>query len=98
VPYRHTCLQLNANQPVGNYCTIYCQSPNCEVPDLNLTCTGIRALPFGSFDPQNFAGFTNVAILRYRGARVQNPPSDPNANIPESVLPLKETDLHVGLT
>ena len=68
-----------------------------QVPDSTVTCTGIRALPFGSFDPQTFAGFTNVAILRYRGALLRNPTPDPNANIPQSVLPLKETDLHVGL-
>ncbi|KAI9511060.1 laccase 2 precursor [Russula earlei] len=53
----------------------------------------IRALPT-HFENQTFAGFTNVAILRYLGARIQNPPSDPNTNIPPSALPLKETDLH----
>ncbi|KAI9511059.1 laccase [Russula earlei] len=53
----------------------------------------IRALPT-HFENQTFAGFTNVAILRYLGSRIQNPPSDPNRNIPQSVLPLKETNLH----
>ncbi|KAI9511056.1 laccase C [Russula earlei] len=50
----------------------------------------IRALP----DGQDFADFTNVAILRYVDAPVQDPPTDPNVNIPKSLLPLNETDLH----
>ncbi|KAH9959975.1 laccase [Russula dissimulans] len=55
----------------------------------------IRALPFGSFSTApNFSGFTNVAILRYRGSLLRNPTPDPNVNVPQSVLPLKETDLH----
>jgi len=37
-----------------------------------------------------------VAILRYHGAPIRNPSNDSNANIPASVLPLVETDLHVG--
>ncbi|KAH9959976.1 laccase [Russula dissimulans] len=54
----------------------------------------IRALPFGSFPPQNFAGTTNVAILHYLGAFLLDPTLDSNANVPQSILPLKETDLH----
>ncbi|KAI9511057.1 laccase 1 [Russula earlei] len=52
----------------------------------------IRALP--NAEGQNFAGFTNVAILRYVDARVPDPPTDPNVDIPRSLLPLNETDLH----
>jgi hypothetical protein len=61
--------------------------------DLTLTCTGIRALP--NIVNQKFTGFTNVAILRYFGALPRDPNSDASVNIPTSVLPLKETDLHV---
>ncbi|KAI9429941.1 laccase [Lactarius psammicola] len=54
----------------------------------------IRAVPnIGA--SQNFTGSTNLAILRYRGAP-PNDSSDPTQNIPRSVLPLKETDLHPG--
>jgi len=35
-----------------------------------------------------------VAILRYLGALPINPSDDPDADIPTSVLPLNETDLH----
>jgi hypothetical protein len=59
-------------------------------------CAGIRALP--SFPNQNFAGFTNLAILRYAEAPIQDPTNDPTVDIPISQLPLKETDLHVGAT
>ncbi|KAI0246639.1 laccase T2 copper depleted [Lactifluus subvellereus] len=52
----------------------------------------IRALP--NFPDQNYAGFTNLAILRYLGAPVGDPANDPTLDIPTSVLPLKETDLH----
>jgi hypothetical protein len=75
---------------------LFVDSQSPEFPDLSLTCTGIRALPFGSFPPQNFAGTTNVAILRYLGAFLLDPTLDSNANVPQSILPLKETDLHVG--
>jgi hypothetical protein len=65
-------------------------------PFLGLTvpCAGIRALP--NIGNQTYQGFTNVAILRYLGALPINPTADPNVNIPTSVLPLSETDLHVG--
>ncbi|KAH9048017.1 laccase [Lactarius deliciosus] len=52
----------------------------------------IRAVP-NKGNP-GFTGLTNLAILRYRGALVD--PSDPTTDIPPSVLPLKETDLHPG--
>ncbi|KAI0294048.1 laccase 3 [Multifurca ochricompacta] len=52
----------------------------------------IRALP--NLSNKGYAGFTNVAILRYVGAIPQNPSSDPNVNIPRSFLPLVETNLH----
>ena len=58
-----------------------------------LSCIGIRAVP--SFGNQGFTNFTNLAILRYEGAPPSYPP-DPTQNIPSSVLPLNETDLHVG--
>jgi hypothetical protein len=65
-------------------------------PDLTVTCVGIRALP--SFPKQSFASFTNLAVLRYVGALLQDPTNDPTTDIPTSQLPLKETDLHVGYT
>ncbi|KAI0297792.1 laccase [Multifurca ochricompacta] len=52
----------------------------------------IRALP--NLSDKGYAGFTNVAILRYLGALIQDPLSDPNVNIPTSLLPLVETNLH----
>ncbi|KAI0297807.1 laccase 3 [Multifurca ochricompacta] len=52
----------------------------------------IRALP--NLSDKGYAGFTNVAILRYLGAPIQDPLSDPNVNIPTSSLPLVETNLH----
>ncbi|KAH9059155.1 laccase [Lactarius vividus] len=52
----------------------------------------IRALPNVGAS-QNFTGLTNLAILRYLNASLTNP-SDPTENIPASVRPLKETDLH----
>ncbi|KAI9428413.1 laccase [Lactarius indigo] len=55
----------------------------------------IRAVP-NVGETQGFAGLTNLAVLRYLGARPVNPSSDPTQNIPQSVLPLKETDLHPG--
>jgi hypothetical protein len=66
------------------------------MPDLILTYAGIRALPAGSFPPQNYADGTNVAVLHYLLAFDPEPKSDPNQNIPQSVLPLIETNLHVG--
>jgi hypothetical protein len=56
-------------------------------------CAGIRALP--NIVNQKFTGFTNLAILRYLGAPIEDPKNDPTVNIPTSVLPLNETDLHV---
>jgi hypothetical protein len=82
--------QLNANRPIDNYCMLF-SSP--KLYDLTLTCAGIRALP--NIVNQKFTGFTNVAILRYAGALPTDPTNDPTVNIPTSVLPLKETDLHV---
>ncbi|KAH9008532.1 laccase C [Lactarius hengduanensis] len=52
----------------------------------------LRSVP--NVGNQGFAGGTNVAILRYRGAIPRDPSPDPTRNIPASVLPLKETDLH----
>ena len=65
-------------------------------PDLTLTCAGIRVLP--NVGIESYTGFANLAILRYLGALPQNPKNNPTVNIPKSVLPLKETDLHVGYT
>jgi hypothetical protein len=62
--------------------------------DLTIPCAGIRALP--NIGNQTYQGFTNVAILRYLGAPSENPSDDPDEDIPTSVLPLNETDLHVG--
>ena len=68
---------------------------NCSTfGELTVIEKGIRAVP--NIGNQGFAGSTNLAILRYKGARNINPSSDPTQNIPQSVLPLKETDLHVG--
>ncbi|KAH9007563.1 laccase [Lactarius hengduanensis] len=53
----------------------------------------IRAVP--NKGNTGFTGLTNLAILRYRGAPLADP-SDPTTDIPPSVLPLKETDLHPG--
>ncbi|KAH9005363.1 laccase [Lactarius deliciosus] len=52
----------------------------------------IRAVPNVGAS-QDFTGLTNLAILRYLGAPPVDP-SDPTTNIPSSILPLKETDLH----
>ncbi|KAI0246638.1 laccase 2 precursor [Lactifluus subvellereus] len=52
----------------------------------------IRALP--NVGIESYTGFANLAILRYLGALPLNPRNDPTVNIPKSVLPLKETDLH----
>ncbi|KAH9164028.1 laccase [Lactarius sanguifluus] len=52
----------------------------------------IRAVP-NAGPNQNFTDLTNLAILRYLGAPIVDP-SDPTTDIPPSVLPLKETDLH----
>ncbi|KAN0136677.1 laccase [Lactarius tabidus] len=52
----------------------------------------IRAVP--NFGNQDFTGLTNLAVLRYLGALRTNPRSDPTKNIPQSVLPLIETNLH----
>jgi hypothetical protein len=53
----------------------------------------MRALPNAT--GQSYANLTNLAILRYTGAPEQDPSYDPTTNIPTSVLPLNETDLHV---
>ncbi|KAH9168159.1 laccase [Lactarius sanguifluus] len=52
----------------------------------------IRAVPNAGAS-QDFTGLTNLAILRYLGAPLVDP-SDPTTDIPPSILPLKETDLH----
>ena len=64
-----------------------------NVSNLISTHTGIRAVP--NIGNQGFAGGTNLATLRYIGAPQTDPTSDPTVNIPQSQLPLKETDLHV---
>ena len=64
---------------------------------LNLTSfPGIRALPNLGNPDQTYANSTNVAILHYVGALGQTPSTDSNENVPESRLPLVETNLHVG--
>ncbi|KAH9059206.1 laccase [Lactarius vividus] len=52
----------------------------------------LRSVP--NVGNQGFAGGTNLAILRYLGAVRRDPTPDPTVNIPASVLPLKETNLH----
>lgn len=52
----------------------------------------IRALP--NTGGQNFSDLTNLAVLHYAGAANANPTYDPTANIPVSIIPLVETDLH----
>ncbi|KAH8993137.1 laccase [Lactarius akahatsu] len=71
---------LNANQKVGNY--------------FRLNRTGIRALPQAAGRSLNFSNFNNVAILRYKGAHIENPTNDSAVNVPTSQLPLVETNLH----
>ena len=66
-----------------------------NVSNLILTHAGMRAVP--NIGNQGFVGGTNLAILRYAGASARDPTSDPTINIPQSVLPLKETDLHVRI-
>jgi hypothetical protein len=56
---------------------------------------GIRALPNPQSGRVNFDGYTNVAILRYLGAPLRYP-SDPSKNVPATLIPLIETDLHVS--
>jgi len=58
------------------------------------TFPGIRALP--NLGNRSYANSTNVAILRYLRAPNQDPSTDSNTDIPQSVLPLVETNLHVG--
>ncbi|KAH9963711.1 laccase [Lactifluus volemus] len=52
----------------------------------------IRALP--NAEDQSFNNSTNLAILRYEGSPIEGPKNDPTVDIPSSVLPLHETDLH----
>ncbi|KAI0288660.1 laccase [Multifurca ochricompacta] len=52
----------------------------------------IRALP--NLSDGDYADFTNVAILRYLEAPIEDPLSDPNVNVPTSLVPLVETNLH----
>ena len=67
-----------------------------KVSNLISTHAGMRAVP--NLGNQGFAGGTNLAILRYAGAPESDPTSDPTISIPQSVLPLKETDLHVRIS
>ncbi|KAI0269645.1 laccase 4 [Russula aff. rugulosa BPL654] len=53
----------------------------------------IRSLP----PDGSFAGFVNLAVLHYDGARNAHPKVGPSAKIPVSVSPLVETNLHPGL-
>ena len=55
--------------------------------------SGIRSLP--NAVGRNFTDFNNLAILHYAGAPDANPTEDPTVNIPVSILPLVETNLHV---
>jgi len=66
-----------------------------NVSNLILIHAGMRAVP--NLGNQGFAGGINLAILRYAGAPARDPTSDPTINIPQSVLSLKETDLHVRI-
>ncbi|KAF8492161.1 laccase B [Russula emetica] len=50
----------------------------------------IRSLP----PDGNFAGLVNLAVLHYNGAPHAHPKADPTVNIPVSVSPLVETNLH----
>ena len=93
VAYYRTGLQLAANQPVGSYCKVSVNFPIENASNPISTHTGIRAVP--NLGNQGFAGGTNLAILRYAGASAGDPTPDPTINIPQSRLPLKETDLHV---
>jgi hypothetical protein len=96
VVYCRPGLQLLANQPVDNYCRVFFPIfPIENVSNLISTRTGIRAVP--NIGNQGFTGGTNLAILRYTGAPLRDPTSDPTVNIPQSQLPLQETDLHVRI-
>ena len=66
-----------------------------KVSNLISLYAGVRAVP--NLGNQGFAGGTNLAILRYTGAAIRDPTPDPTTNIPQSVLPLQETDLHVRI-
>ena len=59
-----------------------------------MSCAGIRAVP--NLGNTGFTNLANLAVLRYLGAPSGNPTVDPTTIIPISVLPLNETDLHVG--
>ncbi|KAH9057166.1 laccase [Lactarius vividus] len=63
-------------------------------PDQPIGNYWIRALPKVSTRILDFSDHTNVAILRYSGAPITDPSADPNVNIPVSLLPLVETNLH----
>jgi hypothetical protein len=57
----------------------------------------MRALPAsGGGGNFNFNNFTNVAILKYKGAECDEPSEDPWVDAPVSKLPLVETNLHVS--
>ncbi|KAG0012847.1 hypothetical protein BGZ81_001351, partial [Podila clonocystis] len=71
---------LNANQPVDNYWIRAVMETRCDSNANDL--------------PNPFVGSCNLGILRYRGAQAGDPMVDPTQNVPVSVLPLKETDLH----
>jgi hypothetical protein len=81
------------NQLAITVCYLHWQSPTRNSSDPNLTCAGIRALP--NIVNQKFTNSTNLAVLRYSGAPTQDPKNDPAVNIPTSVLPLNEANLHV---
>jgi hypothetical protein len=94
VPYP-TGSQLDATQAPGNYCNLKHSFLYSELLGMtDLTRTGIRALP--NQRSSGFDGSTSVAILRYYGATIEDPTPDSNADVPTSVLPLIETDLHVS--
>ncbi|KAF8474377.1 laccase [Russula ochroleuca] len=54
----------------------------------------IRALPEPTSGLYNFSDFNNVAVLHYEGAENGDPSVDPSVNVPQSKLPLVETNLH----
>ena len=56
----------------------------------------MRALPDVQNGRSNFSDFNNVAVLHYEKAHCDEPSKEPWVDVPKSVLPLVETNLHVS--
>jgi hypothetical protein len=59
--------------------------------------TGLRALPITAGGGNTgFNDSINVGVFHYLGAPEEPPTTDPAVNVPVSVIPLIETNLHVS--